>query len=72
MRKALKPTLFFMSHCSQNLHDNLLKVNWSPDLLNNVTPFQKSYAIYIKLHLHSKSLKSVTNLKIDDTPFFLK
>ena len=41
-------------------------------LIPNCNTLSKSYTIYIKLRLHSKSLKSVTNLKIDDTPFFFK
>ena len=47
MRKAIKPTLFFMPHCDESLYDDLLEVNWNPGLLSNVVIFGNSFHLYL-------------------------
>ncbi|KAL5727128.1 sensitivity to red-light reduced protein [Ranunculus cassubicifolius] len=45
-RQAFKPTMFFMPHCEAVLYDNLLKVNWQAEFLNQMVVFGNSFETY--------------------------
>lgn len=56
-RQALKPTLFFMPHCDQNLYGNLLEANWGIDKLNRVILIGNSFTWYMRNWIHFASLR---------------
>lgn len=46
-RQALKPTLFFMPHCDENLYGNLLEANWGIDMLNRIVLIGNTFTKYL-------------------------
>lgn len=46
-RQALKPTLFFMPHCDENLYGNLLEANWGIDMLNRIVLIGNTFTKYM-------------------------
>ncbi|KAK4280430.1 hypothetical protein QN277_012055 [Acacia crassicarpa] len=46
--RALKPTLFFMPHCSSMLYSDFLKANWESSLLSNIVLFANSFNEYAR------------------------
>ncbi|KAI9078192.1 hypothetical protein K1719_039806 [Acacia pycnantha] len=46
--RALKPTVFFMPHCSSMLYNDFLKANWESSLLRNIALFANSFNEYAR------------------------